>query len=86
MRTAFVILGCVATAAGISPLQEWHMRSRTSRLGRWRRKVSAATKLVLELVRLVEALTLLTSKLTRFAYGLVAFAAALSVLVATLSR
>lgn len=62
------------------------MRSRTSRLERWRRRISAATKLVLELVRFVESLTLLTNKLSRFVYGFAALTMAIAVLVATLSR
>jgi hypothetical protein len=67
-------------------LQEWQMRSRTSRLERWRRRISAVTKLVVELVGFVEALTLLTIKLTRFVYGLAALTVGVLVLVATLNR
>ena len=62
------------------------MRSRTSRLGRWRRRISGVTKLVLELVHFVESLTRLTNQLSRLVYGLAALALALTVLVATLNR
>jgi len=60
------------------------MRTRTTRLGRWRRRISAATKFVADLVRFVETLTILTNKLTRLVYALAGLAVACWLFVAAL--
>ena len=60
------------------------MRRRTTRLGRWRRRISAATKFVADLVRFVETLTILMNKLTRLVYALAGLAVACWLFVAAL--
>lgn len=60
------------------------MRTRISRLGRLRRWITRATNLVTEVVRLVEAVTLLTKKLSGLLWAVIALITTVGILVASL--
>lgn len=60
------------------------MRHRITRLGRWHQRISATTKLVRELVRFVESLTLLTNKLSRLVCAVAGLTLSVGMLVSAL--
>lgn len=57
---------------------------RTARLGRWRRRISEACKLNIELARLVETVTVIVKKLTGLAFALAGLCIALRFLITAL--
>lgn len=60
------------------------MRHHADRLGRWRRRIRTATKLVTELACLLDSLTLLTKRASQFTLAFAAFVTSMSLFLTAL--